>query len=241
MMRYLIGADDTDNAKSAGTAARMSRLAEWLHADRLAEPLGVTRHQLYAGKGISYTGHNTCACLALEAENVEAVWETARDFLSLESERKSNAGLSLGRWDGIGREVVELGRRAKTDVVTLEDVQAVAARSRLRLAAVHGDGSGMIGALAAVGLHRDGNDGRFAWLPGQLDLQGKYRISEILDKSHIDRVCLLDGREPPLDALVDVGEGLRPILRDGQATLLVEEKKHGWVVLDKEQVKGLSS
>lgn len=34
-MRYLIGVDDTDDAKSAGTGQLVRRLAEWLQADRL--------------------------------------------------------------------------------------------------------------------------------------------------------------------------------------------------------------
>src|SRR5512138_3324339 len=129
-MRYLIGVDDTDNAKTAGTAARVRRLAEWLQADRLAEPQGITRHQLYAHKRIAYTGHNTSVCLSLEAENVEAIWETARDFLALESERKANTGLSLSRWDGVNREVIEFGRRAKAETLSLEEAEAAATRSR---------------------------------------------------------------------------------------------------------------
>src|SRR5512140_48050 len=122
-MRYLIGVDDTDTPKSAGTAALVRRLAQWLQADRLAEPHGLTRHQLYAHKPVPYTGHNTSVCLSLEAENVEGVWETARDFLALESALKANTGLCLGRWDGVSREVIELGRRTKTEVITLEEVQ----------------------------------------------------------------------------------------------------------------------
>jgi hypothetical protein len=239
-MRFLIGVDDTDNAKTAGTAARARRLADWLQADRLAQPQGITRHQLYIHKRIAYTGHNTSVCLSLEAENVEAVWETARDFLALESERKANTGLSLGRWDSVSREVIEFGRRAKTEVVSLEEAEAVATRSRMRLAVVHGNGTGMIGALAAIGLHRDGNDGRFAWLPGLPELVGRHSVTEILDVTRIDRVCSVNGTELPIHAMVDLGEGARPLLRDGQATLLVEEKKHGWFALDKEQVKSLS-
>lgn len=239
-MRYLIGVDDTDNSKSSGTAARVRRLAEWLQADRLADPYGITRHQLYAHKGISYTGHNTSVCLSLEAENVEAVWETARDFLALEAERKAHTGLSLSRWDSVSRDVMEFGRRAKTEAVSLEEAEAAALRSRVRLVPVHGEGTGMIGALAAIGLHREGNDGRFAWLPGLLELQGRHPIREILDSTRIDRVCAADGTELPVDTVVELGEGTWPLLRDGQATLLVEEKKHGWYALDKAQVKSLS-
>lgn len=238
-MRYLFGIDDTDDTKSPGTDALIRRLAEWLQADRLAQPYGITSHQLYAHKPVEYTGHNTCICLSLEAENVEAVWETVRDFLALGSSAKANPGLALGRWDAVSRDIIDLGQRAKGQAVTLEEVQQAAARSRLRYAAVRGDGRGVVGAVAAVGLHRGGNDGRYSWLPGLTELQGKHPVNEILERTRIDRVCALDGRELPISTLIDMGDSPRPVLRDGQATLLVEEKKHGWSVLDKEQVKRL--
>ncbi len=239
-MHYLIGVDDTDDAKSPGTDALMRRLAEWLQADRLAAPYGITSHQLYAHKPVAYTGHNTCVCLSLEAENVEAVWETTRDFLALESVPKASTGFALGRWDTVGRDVIELGRRAKGEALALEDAQQAAARAHLRVAPIHGEGRGVIGAVAAVGLHREGKDGRYSWLPGLPELQGQHSVNEILERTRIDRVCSLDGRELPIGALVDTGDSPRPVLRDGQATLLVEEKKHGWYALDKEQVKHLS-
>jgi hypothetical protein len=238
-VRYLIGVDDTDDSKAPGTDALVRRLAEWLQADRLAVPHGITSHQLYAHKPVSYTRHNTCVCLALEAENVEAVWETARDFLALEAVEKASAGLALSRWDGVSREVVELSKRAKGQAVTLEEAQQAAARSRLRVAPVHGDGRGVVGAVAAIGLRRAGNDGRYSWLPGAAELHGKHSVNEILGSTRIEHICSVDGREPPISAVVDVGDSARPVLRDGRATLLVEEKKHGWSALDKEQLKEL--
>jgi hypothetical protein len=236
----LIGVDDTDTAKVPGTGTLVRRLAEWLMADRLAEAYGITRHQLLAHPRIRYTGHNTAVCLVLEARNMEEVWETARDFLALDSALESNASLCLGRWDAIGRDVIELGKRAKSEVLTLQDARQVAARSRVRFEAVRGNGDGIIGAVAALGLHRDGNDGRYLWLPGLEELQGKHPVDEVLKRTPIDRVCSLEGAELPLDAVVDFGEWTRPLLRDGQATLLVEQRKHGWYALDKERVKSLS-
>ena len=126
-------------------------------------------------------------------------------------------------------------------MLTLEDAQATATRAHVRFAALKGSGVGVIGALAAIGLHREGNDGRFLWLPGLPDLQGKFSVGEIFERTAIDRVCTLEGVELPIDALVEIGDWTRPVLRNGQATLYVEEKKRGWAVLDKEHVKDLSS
>lgn len=240
-MRYLIGMDDTDSTAGPGTAVLARRLAEWLQNDHMAEPSGITRHQLAVKKHVSYTGHNSAVCIQAETENAEGVWETARDFLALESDEASNAGLCLGRWDSVGHDAIQWGHRAKKDVLTLEEALATGAKAHVRSAALRGSGAGLIGALAAIGLHREGNDGRFLWLPGLPELQGKYSVGEIFERTAIDRVCTVDGIELPINDVVELGEWTRPLLRNGQATLYVEEKKHGWAVLDKETVKELSS
>jgi hypothetical protein len=239
-MRYLIGVDDTDSLDSRGTGNLVRPLAEWLQTDRLAEPHGITRHQLLVDSDIPCTSHNSSACMSIDTENVEAVWETARDFLVLESAAGSDVGLCLGRWDTISQEVVAFGRRAKAEVLTLQEAEQAASKSHIRVAGLKGNGGGIIGALAAIGLHRDGNDGRFLWLPGLRELQGTYSVAQIYDKAQIDRVCSLDGAELSVDALVNVGQGVSPLLRGGLATLFVEEKKHGWYALDRDRVKSLS-
>jgi hypothetical protein len=241
MLRYLMGVDDSDSAKSPSTGDLVRRLAELLQVERQVEPQGVTRHQLLVKKQIRYTAHNSAMCILLDAEDIEGVWETARDFLSFESERGSNPGLCLSRWDNVSQDVIAWGRRAKEELLTMEDAQGVASRSRVRMAAIKGEGTGVIGALAAVGLHRQGNDGRFVWLPGLFTLQGTHSVGDIFDKSGIDRVCTLEEVELPIGDIVEVGAWVRPVLRNGQATLYVEQKKDGWVVLDKEHVKNLSS
>lgn len=244
MTRYLIGIDDTDTTdknRSPGTTTLVRRLADWLRNDHLAEANSITRHQLFVNKRIAYTAHNSSACLSFEAAELEAVWETTRDFLTLESDRRSNAGMCLSDWDSVGADVIAWGHRAKREVVTLEEAQKLAASAGLRAAGLKGSGSGVIGALAAVGLRRDGNDGRFVWLPGLFDLLGRYSVAEILERTAIDRVCSLEEVDLPLQELVEAGEWTRPVLRHGRAVLYVEETKHGWSVLDKTRVKELSS
>lgn len=240
-MKYLIGVDDADSPKLPTTGELVRRLAESLQRDRVAEPQGVTRHQLLAKKHIPYAAHNSAICLSVDAEDMEGVWETARDFMALESERHSNAGLCIGPWEAVGRDVIAWGRRAKEALLAIEEAQQVAAKSRVRLGVVKGNGNGVIGALAAIGLHREGNDGRFLWLPGLFELHSRCSVGEILERSAIDRVCSLQEVELPIGELVEIGDGARPVLRNGQAMLYVEEKKYGWTVLDKERVKSLSN
>ena len=244
MTNYLIGIDDTDAAdreQSPGTTALIRRLADWLVRDGSADAKGITRHQLFVNKHIAYTAHNSSVCLSFDAADLEAVWETARDFLALRSDRRSNAGMCLSEWDAVSPAVMSWGHRAKTEIVTLEEAVKVAAQAGVRCAGLKGSGAGVIGSVAAVGLHRDGNDGRFVWLPGLLELHGRYAVADILARTAIDRVCSLEHVDLPIHELVELGEWTRPVLRDGQATLYVEKKKHGWSVLDKDHVKDLSS
>jgi hypothetical protein len=241
MMRYLIGIDDTDNLETRGTGHRVRQLADWLIENNLAEPMAITRHQLLVDPQIPYTSHNSSACLSVNTEWAEDVWNAARQFLLLSSATGSDVGLCLARWDSIDDEVLSFGGRAKLEVLTMLEAQETASKSKIRCEGLTGTGGGVIGALAGVGLHHAGNDGRFLWLPGLRDLKGKYPIEEIIAKGHIERVCTLDEEELSAGHIVDVGEWVRPILRNGRSTLYVEEQNHEWHIISKDRIKSLSN
>jgi hypothetical protein len=240
-MKYLIGIDDTDNLESRGTGHRVRELADWLSSNHLAEPYGITRHQLLVDPQIPYTSHNSSACLVVDTDRAEDVWNAARQFLVLTSAIGSDVGLCLARRDSITEEVLSFGRRAKLEVLTMPEAQETASQSNIRCEGLTGTGGGIIGALAGVGLYYAGNDGRFLWLPGLRELKGKYPIAEIIARGHIERVCTLNHDELSLGEIVDVGEWVRPVLRNGKSTLYVEEKNHEWHILSKDHVKSLSN
>jgi len=240
-MKYLIGIDDTDNLESRGTGHRVRQLADWLTENNLAEPQGITRHQLLVDPRIPYTSHNSSACVSVKTENINDVWDASREFLLRESAVGSDVGLCMAHWDSIDDEVLSFGKRAKLEVLTMPEAQETASRSSIRIEGLTGTGGGIIGALAGVGLHCAGNDGRFLWLPGLRDLKGKYPIEEIFAKGHIERICTLDDEELLTDHVVDVGEWVRPVLRNGKSTLYVEEQNHEWHILSKDRIKSLSN
>ena len=240
-MRYLLGIDDTDNLESRGTGHRVRQLADWLAENRLASPLGITRHQLLVDPGIPYTSHNSSACLVVETENADDVWNATRAFLLRESAVGSDAGLCLAEWNSISAEVLDFGRKAKLEVLTMPAAEQTASRSKIRCEGLTGTHGGIIGALSAIGLHRAGNDGRYLWLPGLRDLNGKYQVEEICTKGHVDRVCTVENVDLTAETSVDVGEWIRPILRDGKATLFVEEKNNEWHIISKDRIKSLSN
>jgi hypothetical protein len=240
-MHYLLGIDDTDNLESRGTGHRVRQLADWLAENKLANPLGITRHQLMVDPRIPYTSHNSSACLSVDTAYADDVWEASREFLLRESAEGSDAGLTLAQWDSISDEVLDFGRRAKLEVLTMPAAEQTASQSQIRCEGLTGTHGGIIGAVAAIGLNRAGNDGRFLWLPGLRDLKGKYQVSEVCTTGHIDRVCTLNNFDLQSTSIVDVGEWIRPVLRGGKATLYVEENNYEWHIISKEHIKKLSN
>jgi hypothetical protein len=240
-MKYLLGIDDTDNLESRGTGHRVRQLSDWLAENKLAEPLGITRHQLLVDPQIPYTSHNSSACLAVETRTPNDVWEAAREFLLRESAPGSDSGLTLAQWDSINECVLSFAKRAKIAVLTMLEAEQTASQSQMRCEGLTGTHGGIIGAVSAIGLHRAGNDGRFLLLPGLRDLTGKYQVAEICALGHIDRVCTLGNSDLHSKTIVDVGDWIRPVLRDGKATLYVEENNHEWHIVSKEHIKKLSN
>ena len=139
-MNFLIGIDDTDNLESRGTGHCVRQLANWRTENQLATPNGITRHQLLVDPQIPYTSHNSSACLSVETENVEDVWEACREYLLRESAIGSDVGLCLCRLESVPGQVMEFGRRAKIEVLTMREAEQTASDSGIRLAGLTGTG-----------------------------------------------------------------------------------------------------
>ena len=92
--------------------------------------------------------------------------------------------------------------------------------------ALGGDGGGVIGALAAVGLASTGNDGRFNWVGQVRELAGIQPVAAIWEAG-VARVETTTG-EVIKDGQVDTGDKIRPALIDGQPVLLVEPSNGLW-------------
>lgn len=241
-MRYLIGIDDTDDLLGPGTGNRARKLMEQLHVSLLAEPGSVTRHQLLVSPKIKYTSHNSSVCLVVETgeDRQEALVRFCREFLQNESSNEADAGLCIANWEDLSLKVVEFGHWAKQKILTVQEALAFLKDGIVCLEGLSGDGGGVIGALAAVGLRKSGCDGRFLWLPELRQLDGMYTVEQLKQKAHIDQVQDRSGHNIRADALVDVGNWVRPILREDCAILLVEEVENGWSVISKEEIKAIS-
>lgn len=243
-MRCLIGIDDTDNLESRGTGFRARQLGTRLAEAGFGVLRGITRHQLYVHSSIPYTSHNSSACLDLDLRDdaVGPARDFCREYLASESAPGSDAGLCVAAFDGVPEELVEFGCAAKERVLDRPAAHALAGRHHVHLEGVTGDHMGVIGALAAVGLRRGGNDGRFIWARGVRELTGTSTPATLLATTGIDSVQSLDGLPVPPEAELIVDPWPRPVLLQGRAVLLAERYGDAdgvdrWRILSKEAVR----
>ena len=134
------------------------------------------------------------------------------------------------------------GRRAKSEVLEKSAAYAIANDLGIHLSEHGGDGQGIVGALAGVGLRLTGNDGRFrGWL-----CYGKagdtISIKDLLADGLVDMVQSKEGEIifPELSVLLSE-EKIKTVLRDHRQVVLVRNTTAAssikWQTLTKEQVK----
>lgn len=241
---WLIGIDDTDNLDTRGTGYRARCLLAALDEAALADPLGVTRHQLLVDPRIPYTSHNSSACLQVRTSRALAdIFAFCRAFLLDVAAPGSDVGLCVAS-SAQGAALADFGQRAKRDVLNQAAAHAAAAATGVRYEGLTGTRDGIIGSMAAVGLYADGNDGRYLWKRGLREMTGTVvRVDELAAKTGIDDIRR-DGGASILDqrtARIALGQWPRPVRIDGLAVLLVTEgtahEFADYECIDKQQLK----
>ncbi|MEJ2559602.1 MAG: ABC transporter substrate-binding protein [Anaerolineae bacterium] len=231
MSTLYIGLDDTDTATSPGTGHLAREIASMLTSR--FPVLGITRHQLLFDPRVPMTAKNSANVVHLQIDatrfggnsNLVRLVDEVTDYVRAHAYPGSDPGLCLAIAPLPA--VTEFGRRAKVDVVTPDEARSVVNNHQgLVLRALGGDGSGIIGALAAVGLAATGNDGRFTWVGSIRDVRGVQPVKVIL-AAGVAAVQTLEG-DAVTSGLVETGDKLRPSLIDGQAVLLVEPADGRW-------------
>jgi hypothetical protein len=241
-MQYLIGIDDTDNLESRGTGFRARELAQHIAREPLTL-ISITRHQLFVDERIPYTAQNSSACILVDmpGEQLADLVTFCRYYLERESASGSDVGLCIAPFSAVDTTVQVFGQDAKEEVLTKAAALRLAESADLLLEELRGDGSGVIGALAAVGLRATGHDGRFIWLPGIRDIEGIYTAKTLYNDTGIEKILTTSGEAVLDSARINVGSWVRPILKDGAATLLVVEAntdgKYDWNIAPKEVYK----
>jgi tRNA(Ile2) C34 agmatinyltransferase TiaS len=220
-----IGVDDTDNFDSRGTG----RLARGLGVDLLVDfnLIGVTRHQLLVDPRVPYTSHNSSATILLEANNstnLERLFERVKEYMLADFVQGSDPGLCIS-WAPVASELVDFGRRAKSELVSQQEARELAAQNDVLLVGLGGTQDGVIGALAAVGLAASGEDGRYVCIGNARELSGLIPISTIL-ATGIQAVYTLDGQEVIEGRIL--ADKLLPARRGGKPILYVSWDDNYW-------------
>lgn len=220
----LIGMDDTDNHESRGTGRLARQAAEDLAAD--FGLLGVTRHQLLVDPRVPYTSHNSSAAIVLEGPaetDLPALFERVRRIMLADFQPGSDPGLCVAV--DVPPAVTAFGRRAQTELVSQREALALAADHGLLLAGLGGTHDGVIGALAAVGLARSGEDGRYLMLGRLRELSGLQPVEAVLAEG-VAAVCTLDGQ--PVEHGLVLADKLRPARRGGRPVAYVDWQDGHW-------------
>jgi hypothetical protein len=175
-------------------------------------------------------------------QRIGAVTARCREFLVADSAPGSDAGLCVVAADAVSDALCAFGRRAKEEVVTRDEAHRLADACSACLEGLTGDGGGVIGSLAGVGLRASGCDGRFVWLEGVRELGGVLTASQLFARTAIDDIRTLDGLDVADGATICVEPWPRPVMIDGRAVLLVQRREdphaaHDWQLAPREVIR----
>jgi hypothetical protein len=218
-----IGIDDTDIPGGPGTGRVAKGLAQSLVDLGLGKSMGVSRHQLLIDDRVRSTSHNSSKGLAMVTERPEAdFYGPATDYMRSCFAAGSDPGLCICPEDRINPEILDYAISAKIELLDKEGALKLAAKYSIFLRELGGDGGGIIGALASIGLRAGGNDGRLVDLRGIKEIKGVISVGEILKRTDIVRVQDINGNRLGEDELVDSLDWLRPSLVGGEPVLRVK-------------------
>ncbi len=223
---YFIGLDDTDNLESRGTGHLARQIAEALSTDYAV--LGVTRHQLLVDPRVPCTKRNSCAAIYLDVSevDVEGLAERVKSMMLDDYQIGSDPGLCLAR--DVPETITKFGHRVQRQLVSQQEARELAASQNLILLGLGGDESGVIGALAAVGLASLGDDGRYVQVGGIRALSGLHPVRTLLEAG-VSSVRTLGGEF--ISQGVVLTDKLRPARRGGVPVAYVEWGGEHWLPL----------
>jgi tRNA(Ile2) C34 agmatinyltransferase TiaS len=219
-----IGLDDTDTLESRGTGHLARQIATSLALEYSV--LGVVRHQLLVDPRIPYTAKNSSAAILLSANGtgeLDRLGDQAQALVHQHFNPGSDPGLCVAQT--VPAAVTAFGRRVQQEVVTQEEARELAGAYGIRLAGLGGTQAGIIGALAAVGLAADGEDGRYVMVGRARALQGLHPISAVL-AAGVAHVQTLHGHRVNQGLILT--DKLRPARRQSRPVAVVEWAEGYW-------------
>lgn len=231
---WVLGIDDTDMPGIGGTGGLARRLAEQLDAMDIFRTDGVTRHQFYEGPGVPKTSRNSAAAIAVSGDTApDRLLAAACEVVAAESIPGSDPGVAMGSLP-LDPTLLAFARSAQQGLVTQAEARWLADIADVDLVGLGGTDDGVIGALGAMALRIDGNDGRFVGLPGIRDVSGVVTVGEVVDLTAINAVVdIADGHDLDSGVEVDLGDWVRPRLIAGRPILVAARDGEKWVNADR--------
>jgi hypothetical protein len=217
-----IGIDDTDIVGSPGTN-QIARAIVGALGPAASKSI-ICRHQLFFDPRVPYTSQNGAASIQVpcgDGVSRAALIDIVRGVMRQWYVNGSDPGLAVATT--VTPEMFVFAARAKTEVVEESEARTIAARAECHLEGLGGTEQGIIGALAAVALAAQGDDGRVVHLEGWPwpdGLSGPQPVAAITARG------VVEIRTPSGEAftgdVVDVGKHLRPNWRNGRVVLFVD-------------------
>ncbi len=147
---------------------------------------------------------------------MESLVDTLRSFMKRRLLTGSDPGFCVTLT--VPDAITEFGRRCQKELVKQQEARDLAATHGIHLEGCGGTEDGVIGALAAVGLVAEGNDGRVVQIGSWPDdLFGPQNILSLKARD-VEVRCLESGRTVTTGT-VDVGKHLRPSYRGKRIVL----------------------
>jgi hypothetical protein len=177
-------------------------------------------------------------------EKYELIIELSAEYLLKNAADGSDAGLCVCEEDKVSEDLKEFALKAKHQVLTMEMAKDLAKKYNIFLEGYTGTRQGIIGSLAAVGLHAAGNDGRFLLTKGMREIFGKYSAEEILKITGVQSIKTLDNKNLFTFETVNLTEWWRPVLKNSEAVLYVEpvnNVENEYTVIPKDLIKNISN
>lgn len=231
-MIFFLGIDDTGQPGKSGSGETALSLGLHLQACKLARLVHVSAHALIPPAEIPHSTLNHAYCLTLEGEALQLreIDMESRVYLMRHSAAGANPGFALTPRERVIERIQNWGKACQMFTMERREALDLARSQGITTTGFTGSGSGVIGALAAVGLRASGSDGWIAWLPGLPDLKGVMTFSEILQISTFDYVKSLRGRTPDFRDRIQLGERVMPLLYNDRTLLLLAPapRSAGW-------------
>ncbi len=223
-MTIYIGIDDTGNSESVGTGKFARIIAGQI--SKKYPVYGVTRHQFYVHPDINFSLHNFGAVIHVDTgeEHVDSIFELVKEVMRDNFNEGSNPGLAVAHESHISPAIVAYGKDAKEAVLTSKRARSLAVNSNIQLECIGGNGNGVIGAIAGLGLALTRNDGRFLQIGKIRKLKGPQPVEKLIDAG-IGGIFTPDGCSITKGTVFNEGDKpVKPCPINGDVILFVNEE-----------------